>query len=60
MAITYLQPNGILLTKLVNNGTHTALAAREAGLPSIRLHGQVSVYSLDHDIVPLPDQHAAA
>lgn len=59
-AIACIQPNGIVLTTLVNNGTHTALAAREAKLPFIRLHDQVSVYRLDHDIVPLPDQHAAA
>ena len=61
LAMTYIQPNGMVLTRLLNNGTHTALAAERANLPSVQLHGQVSVYHLDHDILPLPeDQRMAA
>lgn len=52
-ALVYIQPNGMVLTKLLNNGAHTVLAAIRSREQFVELHGEVALYGLKENIFDL-------
>lgn len=49
-AMVYVQPNGKVFVELGQNGAHTTLIVRRAGMPNIPFYGAVSIVRIDRNV----------
>jgi hypothetical protein len=60
MTAVYVQPNGMIFAQLLNDGAHRLAAAQHRRDEFVPVAGEINVYQLDRDILPLPEQTAKA